>query len=156
MRLVFSGVDRKFDKALAQWILKRAGVNRELVDSMYYSIGVVDKNNQLIAGVLYNNYEKMGSTGKIELSMAADSPGWCRRGIIAGLLYYPFISLNCHIIISTVKLKNKRVRKLAEGIGFKVVGKINNWPHAEDVVIYSLRREDAYRWLQPREERKAA
>jgi len=157
MRLAISGSDHKMDEALARWILEKMdNTSRFLHKGEYYAIGVLNDKNQIVAGVLYHNYEKIGDSGKIELSMAAVHPGWCRKGIIAGLLYYPFIQLNCHIIVSTVKMKNKRVRKLAEGIGFKCVGKIDNWPYGEDVIIYTLRIEDARRWIVPNEARKAA
>lgn len=153
MKLAFGGKDHKFDHVIALWTLDKIGMHRTLNPGMYYSIGVMNEKNELVAGVLYSNYS---SEGMIELSMAAVHPGWCRRGIISGLLYYPFIQLNCHVILSTMKMKNRRVRRLAEGIGFKVIGKIPNWPEAEDQIIYSLRREDAAKWLPSFQERKVA
>lgn len=156
MKLAFGGADHQFDAALARWVMSRAGFYRTLHPGEYYAIGVVDSSNKLIAGVMYHSYEEAGTGGKIELSMAADSPKWCQKGIICGLLHYPFVTQKCHIILSRVGLKNKRVRKLAEGIGFKQVGVIKNWPHAEDVVLYSLRREDALKWFPPAIKKEAA
>lgn len=156
MKLAFGGSDHKLDEALAMWVMKRAGFQRPLHQGEYYAIGVVNNKNTLIAGVMYHNYHKMGAGGTIELSMAADDPGWCRKGIICGLLHYPFMQLNCHLIISTVGRRNKRVRRLAEKIGYKEVGVIPNWPVAEDLVVLTLKREDAAKWFPPQVKQKEA
>lgn len=153
MKFVFSGGNKEWEKALAHWVMKRIGMRRVLHDGEFHVIGVMNSKNKLVAGVMYHDYD---GKGKISLSMAADDPSWCKKGIIAGLLHYPFVQLNCHVIVVTVGRKNKRVRKLAEGLKFRLVGIVPNWPNCEDQVIYALRREDAVKWFPPAEKKEAA
>ena len=156
MHLIYSTDNDGFNLAIAKWVMKRADMNKTLHPGEYYGIGVVNNSNDIIAGILYHDYAKMSNGGMIHLSFASDDPRWCRRGIIGSLLSYPFIQCGCHVVISYMKRKNVRVRKLAKGIGFREVGVINNWPYAEDIVLYELRIEKAERWLPKQFRQEAA
>ena len=130
MRLVIGGKDSRIDEAIARWVLGRLDPDSQpkLVAGMYYALGVVNADNKIVAGIVYSNYSKMGSGGSIEIAVAADDPRWCQKGILRAWMHYPFIQQNCHIMIAMMKLRNKRVRKLASGLGFQVVGKVKHWP----------------------------
>lgn len=155
MILLYGGKDHKFDESIARWVLDKLENQRSLHRGDFYAIGVLVQQ-QLAAGVLYHDYCRVGSGGKIELSFASVNPRWAHPRVIGALLYYPFVQVGCHVIVSTIKLKNRRCRRLAEMIGFEERGCIPNWPFAEDSVIYALRREKASRWLPQLAVREAA
>lgn len=159
LSLVFAkSLDDSFNPIIAKFVMDRTQMQRTLVPGTYTAIGVVQvgvDEPRVIAGILYHDYSKVGSAGRIEVSMAADDPGWARRGVISAILHYPFIQLGCHVLIATTTRANKRTRKFLDGLGFKERGIIPNRPFADDTVIYALRREDAARWL-PHESRQEA
>lgn len=160
IKLVFS-TDEKFKFNLGRWVTERTFMVRRLKPGDYEIIGVisVDPQNQkseVIAGCLFHDYCALGDGGKVEVSMAAESPRWARAGIIRAILHYPFVQLNCHVLICTTNKTNRRTRKFLTGLGFKERGVVPNRPFADDTVIYALRREDAARWLDAKETRKAA
>lgn len=160
LSLVFSkSVNDPFNEQIGKWVLARTQMHRVLSPGTYTAIGVVrygTDDPKVIAGVLYHDYARVGSGHRIEVSMAADDPGWARRGVISAILHYPFIQLDCHILCATTDRTNRRTRKFLSGLGFKERGIIPNRPFADDTVIYALRREDASRWLPRSDTPKAA
>ena len=148
MQLIHGGKDHQFDEVLARWVLERVNVTRSLMPGSYYAIGVHSKG-EIVAGALYTDYVKLGTGGKIEISFAASTPRWAHKSIILALLHYPFEQLKCHVVVATVRRKNKRSRRFVEWLGFTERGIIPNWPYDEDTVIYALRREDHQaRWFR--------
>lgn len=147
MILVHGGADHIFDENLARWVFGRLGQpDRTLHRGEYYAIGVVaPRKAEVAAGIVYHDYS---ANGKVQMSFASNDPAWAYPRIIAALLHYPFVQLGCHVLMATVRLKNKRCRRLASALGFTERGIVPNWPEGEDEVIYALRREDAQRlWL---------
>ena len=59
----------------------------------YIGIGYLS-NDRLIAGFIFNDYHS--KFGTIQLSMAALSPMWARKEVIAEVLRYPFEQLGCY------------------------------------------------------------
>jgi RimJ/RimL family protein N-acetyltransferase len=80
------------------------------------AIGVVSCG-KLIAGVVYHEYRE--NCESIQISMAAESPMWARRGIIAGLLHYPFEQLGCWMIYTLIPPGNYRALRVNQHIGLK-------------------------------------
>lgn len=159
LKLLFSE-DPVFHLNLGRWVTSRLFMTRQLRVGDYTVIGVARVNvekeaSEIIAGVLFHDYCAMGDGGKIEVSMVAEDPKWAQPGIVRAILYYPFIQMNCHVLIATTNKTNTRTRRFLNGLGFKERGIIPNRPHADDTVIYALRREDAAKWL-PKTEKKVA
>lgn len=79
------------------------------------AFGVVeDVANELIAGFVFHNYEP--DAGIIEISGAA-LPGvkWCTPMVLAAIYQYPFLQLDCQMIIQRVPADNERLlRQLAQ------------------------------------------
>ncbi len=147
MILVYGGKDHEFDENLARWVFKQLGQpGRALHRGEYYAIGIAAQSlDEIAAGVVYHDFS---ANGKIQVSFASNNPAWAHPKIIAALLHYPFVQLGCHVLLATVRLRNKRARRLVGVLGFSERGIIPNWPDAEDEVLYALRREDAQRlWL---------
>lgn len=78
------------------------------------TIGVL-RNGKLIACAVYYGYQPW--FGQIQMSIVADSPLWCNRGVVAALLAYPF-RLGCQRIWVMTKEKNDRIIRLLKWCGF--------------------------------------
>ncbi len=106
------------------------------------AIGIA-KDGRLICGVVYSNYRKTS----IEVTIASDNPAWCRRGIIGGLLAYPFFQLGVRRITCLIPARNERSLKLCLGLGFRAEGRARDAFPDDDAVICGMTRKDASRWL---------
>lgn len=58
----------------------------------------------------------------IELNFAADSPRWATRGNLRGLFSEAWEKWACTRVTAVVRKKNKRVRRVLEGLGFVLEG----------------------------------
>lgn len=84
----------------------------------YCSLAVID-NGQLIAGVLYNNYQP--DTGVIELHASAIDKRWLTRPILRAVFALPFDQLGCQLCVLRVSEKNETMLRIARSVGFKEV-----------------------------------
>ena len=109
MKLVFDQ-----DAAVAEWVTRRI----EHIDQFgpYVAIGVAD-GDKPIAGAVFNEWQPKFNT--MEISVAADSPRWAQRGIIRGLLSYPFEQQGVRKLWSIVVSSNARALRFNKGVGFK-------------------------------------
>lgn len=160
LQLLFSK-DERFKRNLASWVTKRLFMIRQLREGDYEIIAVAKVNpgvdSTIIAGALFHDYAPMGDGAKIEVSMAAEDPKWATKNIIRGILAYPFLTLNCHVLIATTNRTNKRTRRFLAGIGFEERGTIPNRPHADDTIIYCMRKETAMeKWFKEKSRKIAA
>ncbi len=137
-RLVFND-----DFAVGEWVARRIphiGSAREW--GGFRAIGVA-LNDKPIAGAVYNNSRGFD----MEISFAADSPRWANRGTIRGILAYPFIQCGCTRLTATIAKRNKRARRLVEGLGFKQEGCLQRGLDGrQDAILYGLQRENC-RWI---------
>jgi RimJ/RimL family protein N-acetyltransferase len=109
--------DSEYDAKLADWTVTRIKglgfANGRPLDPCT-CIGVL-RDEQMIAAVVYHNW--LPQWGHIQMTMAADDPRWCTRGVVLALLGYPF-SIGCHRINVMTLAKNARVNKMLKGFGF--------------------------------------
>lgn len=156
MNKLVTGSNALFHERVAEWVMRRAGVGNSLLHpGEFYTIAVT-RDGTLAAAALYHNYCRMGTGGRVEISMAADDPRWLDRGVIRGLLHYPFFQLNCHVVVCTTGESNLRTIKLLTGLGFEERGRLPCRPYCEDTITFSLSREVAVsKWNVP-ELREAA
>lgn len=103
------------------------------------AIGVI-RNERLIGGVVYHNYQQ--SYRSIQVSFAFDSPLWATPFVLRAVCRYPFIQLGCDRVTALVIKKNKRSRKMVEGIGFKLEGVARKGFGRDDCCIYGLLRPE--------------
>lgn len=139
-RLIFG-----HDAELVSWVRDRIPhVSVEGSFGPSVAIGVSD-GASLLGAVIYHNYAPMYRS--VEISMAADSPRWATRGIIAALLHYPFVQLGCQRITTAIPKRHKRARRFNEGLGFKLEGTIRKGFGNDDACLYGLLRDEASKWL---------
>lgn len=138
LRLIFND-----DFAVGEWVARRIphlGSAREW--GPFRAIGIA-QGNKPIAGAVYNHSRGFD----MEISFAADSPRWARRGIIRGILAYPFVQCGCTRLTATIAKRNKRARRLVEGLGFKQEGCLRRGLDGrQDAILYGLQQEQC-RWI---------
>lgn len=136
------------DEIIAKWVADRTP-RRNSEFTNYVAIGIA-KNGKIIAGVVYSNHYP--EFKNIELSMAAESPMWATKDIIASLLRYPFIQLGCNRITTCTSSRNKRALRFNYGVGFRREGVIRRGYGNHDMIICGMLRKEAERWLKTHEE----
>lgn len=130
-------LDQQHAPAIRAWIAARMPLPCDLGKAT--TIGVA-LGTRLIAGFAFTNFNKTN----IEISMAADSPRWARPANIYSVLAYPFVILKCDRVTCLVQPKNKRARKLLEGVGFQCEGNLRCWwgEGKGDALIYGYLKRD--------------
>ncbi len=137
MAIVYGG-----DAEIAKWVKARIPEICRWREPR--SLGVT-RGGVLVAGVVYYNWHPPD----IHLAMAADSPRWATKQNVFTLLAYPFLQIGVGRVTLTIARSNKRSRRLAEGVGFKLEGKLRKYlPNGEDMMMYGYLREEflASKW----------
>lgn len=81
-------------------------------------------DDQLYGVVVFHDYIPHLRT--IQISNAARTPKWLTRGVIRGVLYYPFMQLNCYRVWGAIPHTNLRAIRLNKGLGLKVDGTLRH------------------------------
>lgn len=112
----------------------------------YEALGV-GRDGQLIAGVVYYNYEPRDRN--IYVHIASDSPRWSAPSTMRVLFAYPFIQLDCVRITALIPRSNRRCREFTmgdrkrKGMGFREEGcHPLGFLAKEDLMSYGLLRKN--------------
>lgn len=113
--------------------------------SSYQAIGL-EENDQLIAGVLFDNY----NGASICMHVAA-VPGkrWMTREFLWYCFYYPFMELKVKRITGLVPESNLVARRFDEHLGFKLETRLEDAHPDGDVLVYKMMKSDC-RFLERR------
>lgn len=100
------------------------------------------KDGKIIGAVAYQNYRQT----EIEM-VCAGAPGWLNKTAIKAYFAYPFLQLGCRRASVIIHKKNKRSRRFAERLGFKMEG-VHKKAMADggDAISYAMLKEDC-RWI---------
>lgn len=109
------------------------------------TIGIRDtKSGELIAGAVYHRWRGFDC----ELTFAASSPRWCRKGVLAALFNYPFEQRGCTRMTLIIGSNNKRAIKLNLGLGFKLEGIARRaYDGHNDAWVLGMLREEC-KWVR--------
>lgn len=109
-----------------------------------YAIGVLDRENRLVAGVVYHNWDPDCSS--MELSFAADTPKWLTRNLIRELMRYCFETVGVNRVHSLTPKSYTAARRFVEVFGFKREGVATDGfgPGEHAIISRLLKRE----WLE--------
>jgi hypothetical protein len=108
----------------------------------FSAIGVV-RRGELVGGVVYHGYQGFD----VQMSCAFDRVGWALPGTLRAIFHYPFEGMHCVRVTAAIGRKNKKARKLVEGIGFKYEGlRRKALDGREDEVIYGMLKTEC-RWI---------
>lgn len=118
------------------------------------SIGVADKDGELMAVAIFNNFgqNERNETYDLQVTFVAATPNWATPGNIRAILHYPFIQLGVKRMTAITDKSNKRARKLNEGLGFVHEG---THPYGDagerPSLTYGLYRDEAMKRFFPEE-----
>lgn len=105
------------------------------------TMGVLDDNGLLMAGIVYHNWDKEAE--HIEISGAALTPRWLTREVLRAMFDYPFGPLcNCQMVVMRLPVDNKRLVYLLSRYGFEFVRQRRMFGRERDGFIASLTVED--------------
>lgn len=136
-RLTIIGGEREL---VARWMLEKLPEVTELPGG-YEAIGIA-RGGQLIGGCLYTDYRPCRGGGNVHI-WGAGEVGWMTRRTIRVVLGYPFEQLKCHRLTATAAKGNRKSRRLLEGLGFQIEGKIRRgFDTRQDMIVYGMLREE--------------
>lgn len=109
----------------------------------FTTIGIAGPSGTLIAGAIYHRWRKFDC----ELTFAASSPRWCRRGIVSALFHYPFVQQGLERMTLIIGENNPRALKLNLGLGFKIEGRVRRaYDGKNDAFILGMLRDEC-KWI---------
>ncbi len=73
------------------------------------SMGVVDRDGELVAGFVFHNYDER--TGMIEVSGASDVKNWATRMVVTTALDYVFVTCACQMLYARQHFENEAARR---------------------------------------------
>lgn len=106
----------------------------------YAAFGVLSAENEMLGGVLFNNYHP--DMGNIEVSFAAAGKRWLTPEIITKILSYPYAQLECLRVTSVTPRRAASARRFLERFGFRREGLIRRGFRNDDAIISGLLREE--------------
>lgn len=112
------------------------------------AIGVA-RDGHLIAACVYSDFRRniRGKPVDIHMTMVASDPRWALRSMIRIMFRYPFVQLEVPRVTVTIGRRNKRSRKLAVGMGFRLEGTHRRaWDGTQDAMSYGMLRSEC-RWI---------
>ncbi len=111
----------------------------------YSALGLV-KSGDLIAGVIYNNFD--GANACVHIG-AVDGCRWLTPEFLFAAFDYPFNQLGLRRLTAPVHSNNKRSREFAENLGFTRDGTLKHYYADGDLHLYGLLRANC-RFLEIR------
>lgn len=128
-----------WDEYVCLWVGNRVGIDDW---GPCVTIGII-KDEELIAGVVYNNQREVN----IEATIASSTPKWCTRGTLRGVFWYPFMQLNLARLTAITEATNQSVGAFLSRLGFQQEGVMRRgFRSGADAAIYGMLREEC-RWL---------
>ena len=129
------------DAEVAEFVRVRAP-HAESGFEKYVGIGV-ERDGQLIAGVVYDQYRGYS----IHASIASTDPRWASRRILRVLFGYPFVQLKVRRITTYCGATMKDVRRFNERLGFTQEGLMRHGFDNDDCVIFGMLRDEC-KWIR--------
>lgn len=109
----------------------------------FASIGIEDSEGHIIAGVVYDQYNK----ANVCMHVAAIAPGWLTRKFLWMVFDYPFNQLGVQRVTGLVPSTNVCALRFDTHLGFKQETKlIGAYPGGDLLVLRMFRHE--CRWLK--------
>ncbi len=124
------------DAEVCEWVAQRVPVLVGRAPANTSSALGVVRHGRIAAGLVFHNYRPKID---IEVTLAADSPAWAHPAILRRLFSFPFYQLQVARLTCVVSRKNKRCRKLVEGMGWRLEGTIRRaYDGHTDAMIYGM------------------
>jgi hypothetical protein len=110
------------------------------------AIGIADDNNELIAGIVYFNFNP--EAGTIDMSIEALPRRRCQRWLtpttLAVMFQYPFLHCGCQMLITKTMARSTHVLRMLKAMNFSLIRVPRSGGRTEDGFLALLTYED---WL---------
>lgn len=130
-------------KAVAAWVAQRIPFVGVRGFGQCSAIGVVDKNGKAVCGVVYHDWQPQ--FGTMAFSIAADSPRWAQRSIIAQLFAYPFVQVQVNKLWTATPSSNEAALRLCKGVGMTREAVLAHHFGKDHAIINRMMRKDFMR-----------
>lgn len=110
---------------------------------LFVAFGLVNDDEELIAGVVFNGY--IAPNIMMHISAEKLTPGF-----VSTIMHYAFVKNNCKRVTGIIDKRNKQSRRFAHHLGAKLEGVMKDASPNGDLCIYGLMKRDAEKWIQPR------
>ena len=115
----------------------------EFTDSNLKAVGIADANGQLIAGIVYFNYNP--EAGTIEMSAEAlPRQSWLTLPTLAVMFWYPFVHCGCQMLMTRTSARSLHVQRMLGAMNFSLIRIPRAGGRDEDGILGLLTYED---WL---------
>lgn len=104
------------------------------------TLGVINEQGQLVAGVVYNNYDD--DARLIEMHGAAIDPMWLRRETLQRMYGYPFDQLGVQMLLMRTPVENTRVLRQLAAYNYTFIKVPRMFGRGQDGVLCLLTYED--------------
>ncbi len=122
------------------WVAERVNAVYRPGDT---TIGLVDAEQGLIAGVLYQNFNKVNISAHIA---AVPGARWLTKSFLFAIFDYPFNELGVKRITGFVPAWNKQAQRFDEHLGFVREATLEDVLPEGDLIVYRMKRQEC-RWL---------
>lgn len=117
------------------------------------AVGIgVERDGQLIAGVVYNEYNGVNCNMHVA---AIPKSNWLHRATLWHFFNYPFNTLRVNRVTALVGEGNTKSRRLIEGVGFSLETTLEAAHPTGRLLIYRMFTREC-RWIQRESYAKAA
>lgn len=121
-----------FDPAIVgPWVISRGG--GDWTDGNTTAIGRLDKNGQLMAGVLFDSWN-----GSNIMQHIAGEGNWATPWFLGMIFHYPFVQLGAKRTTAAICSTNLNVRRLVEHMGFEYETVLKKATKRGDLLIYVM------------------
>jgi len=105
------------------------------------AIGLVNGDNEIVAGAVFNGYSKPN----ILMHIAAER---MTPAFISALMDYAFRVADCKRITGLIRMSNEKSRRFAEHLGGKLEGVMKDAAPDGDICVYGLMKADGMKWIR--------
>lgn len=132
---------------IARYVGRMQG-GRRVGGVAYSAVGLLNDEDELVAGAVFNGYEAPNILMHISAERMTPS-------FVAAIMHYAFVQAGCTRITGVIDEQNLTSRQFAEHLGAKQEGlMLEAVPGGGNYCIYGLLKRDAAKWLTPRYLRK--
>jgi RimJ/RimL family protein N-acetyltransferase len=117
--------------------------NRPATWGLYTAFGLLNKDEKLIAGIIFNGF----THPNIMMHISAER---ITPGFIATAMHYAFVKLDCKRITGVIEKENKDACRFAVKLGMQLEGIMRDATIRDDLCIYGLLKANAQKWIKPK------
>lgn len=125
---------------VSAWVAEKTGASAGWGSAS--SLGLAE-GNELVAGVVFNNYVK---DGRCSMHCAGLGKYWLNRMFLWMCFDYVFNQLNCNVILNSVDADNEASIRFTSHIGFTQIARVEGGAGDCDLLLFKMLRKDC-KWL---------